>query len=212
MQQSRLNWLRSGDKNTKFFHAITKNRRAQIKTKSLLNEEGREWFAERDLERVADSYFKTLFSSEDVGMELEEWDEMPTLLSHSQNEGLMQPVTKEEVKKAVFDINPNKCPGPDGMSGHFFQQFWESSGEEITEMVQRFFETGVLEEEINNTNICLIPKILNAMRMSEYRPISLCNMAYKIISKLMARKLKKVLPRVYHIRDSGGLCRRETDI
>lgn len=90
---------------------------------------------------MAESYFKTLFTSKDVGINLEEWKEMHVLLSPSQNELLMKPVTREEVKKAVFDINPNKCPDPNGMSGHFFQQFWESSGEELTGMVQRFFET-----------------------------------------------------------------------
>lgn len=63
-------------------------------------------------------------------------------------------------------------------------------------MIQRFFETGVLEEGINNMNICLIPKTLTARRMSEYKPISICNVAYKIVSKLLARRLKKVLPLV----------------
>lgn len=63
-------------------------------------------------------------------------------------------------------------------------------------MVQKFFQTGELEAEINNTNICMIPKTLNSKRMCEYRPISLCNAAYKVISKLMARRMKSVLPHI----------------
>lgn len=66
----------------------------------------------------------------------------------------------------------------------------------VTAMVQKFFQTGELEAEINNTNICLIPKTLNAKRMCEYRPISLCNVASKVISKLMARRMKSVLPHI----------------
>ena len=108
----------------------------------------------------------------------------------------MAPVTMEKVKKAVFGINPYKCPGPDGMSGHFFQQFWETSGEDLTKMMQKKIETGVLEEGMNNTNICLIPKTLTTKKMCKCRHISLCNVAYKIISKQMARKLKKVLPTI----------------
>lgn len=88
-----------------------------------------------------------------MGIELEEWDEMPAMISPAQSELLSQPVTQEEVRKVVFDINPSKYPGSDGMSGFFFQQFWETSKEEITGMVQNFFETGVLEEGMNNTNI-----------------------------------------------------------
>lgn len=145
---------------------------------------------------MAEQYFKKLFASEDVGVELEEWAEIPTLLTQVQNDALMAPVSKDEVRRAVFDINPSKCTGPDGMSGHFFQQFWETGGDVITSMVHRFFATGVMEEGINNTNICLIPKVLTANRMSEYRPISLCNVAYKIVSKLMAKRLKRVLPSV----------------
>ena len=106
----------------------------------------------------------------------------------------MAPVTMEKVKKAVFGINPYKCPGPDGMSGHFFQQFWKRSGEDLTKMVQDFFETEVLEKGMNNTNVCLIPKTLTIKKMCKCRHISLCNVVYKIISKQMTRRLNKVLP------------------
>lgn len=196
MQKSRLTWLRSGDLNTKFFHAVTKNRRAQNRIKSLTDDEGTEWFADKDLGRVAEMYFKSLFASDDVGLDLIEWQEMPKLVTPEQNIHLMKPVLMEEVKRAVFDINPGKCPGPDGMTGYFFQQFWETSGEEVTAMVQKFFRTGVLEAEMNDTNICLIPKTITSKKMCEYRPISLCNVAYKVVSKLMAKRLKKVLPNV----------------
>lgn len=63
-------------------------------------------------------------------------------------------------------------------------------------MLQRFFQSGVMEEDVNSTNICLIPKILDAKRMSYYRPISLCNVAYKVISKLLEGRLKKVMPSI----------------
>lgn len=72
-----------------------------------------------DLGKVAEKYFKLLFTTEDVGVELEEWNEIQPSVTAEQNEALMQSVTREEVRKAVFDINPHKCPGPDGMNGHF---------------------------------------------------------------------------------------------
>ena len=72
-QQCRLNWIRAGDRNTKYFHAVTKNRRAQNKIHSLVDDFEKEWFKEEDMGRVAETYFKLLFASEDVGVELEEW-------------------------------------------------------------------------------------------------------------------------------------------
>lgn len=189
-------WLRSGDQNTKFFHAVTKNRRAQNRILSLIDGEGKEWYAEEDLGRVAEGHFRNLHSSEDMGITLPFWEEIPSIVTAAQNAKLMMSVTIEEIKEAVFDINPNKCPGPDGMTGHFFQQFWETMSSEITEMVTSFFTTGKLEEDINKTNICLIPKKLSAKSLDEFRPISLCNVAYKVVSKLLSKRLKKILPSI----------------
>lgn len=196
-QKSRQSWLQNGDRNTKYFHAATKNRRAQNRIKNLLDDAEKEWHADSDLGRVAEAYFKLLFTSEDVGIQIDKERIMANgqqFLSQVQNDNLTRPVSGEEVRKAVFDINPHKCPGPDGMSAHFYQQFWTVVGQDIVHMVQRFMETGATEEGINCTNICLIPKKQNASRLTDYRPISLCNVLYKIIAKVMANRLKKVMP------------------
>lgn len=193
-QKSRLDWLKARDQNTRFFHAITKNRRAQNQIHSLVDADGKEWFEEGDLGRVVEGYFKTLFSSEDVGISLQELENMPPKVSQDQNEELIQEVTLEEVKRAVFETNPQKCPSPDGMSAYFYQHFWETVGRDVTEMVKKFFQTGELEEGITRTNICLIPKKLNANKLADFRPISLCNVAFKIITKILAKRLKRILP------------------
>lgn len=117
-------------------------------------------------------------------------------MTDDQNANLMMLPTTEEIRAAVFDINPNKCPGPDGMNGHFFQQFWETMSSEITTMITCFFNTGKLEEGINKTNICLVPKKLGAKQLDQFRPISLCNVVYKIVSKLLSNRLKKILPNI----------------
>lgn len=118
-----MDWLKAGDRNTRFFHALTKNRRAWNCIQRHIDEEGKEWFEDHYLGRVAEGYFKKVFASEDVGMEIEDWNEIPSLVSRDQNEELLKEITEEEVRRAVFEINPNKCPGPDDMSGYFFQQF-----------------------------------------------------------------------------------------
>lgn len=195
-EKSRLTWLQNGDKNSKYFHAAMKNRRAQNRIQKLIDEEGKEWYSEVKLGEVAEKYFKMLFTSEDVGYTLNELDDTPSSISEQMNQFLLDPISMEEVKKAVFDINPNKCPGPDGMNGFLYQQFWESMGGCITDMVKNFFSTGQMEEGMNYTNICLIPKKVKAERMMDFRLISLCNVIYKVIGKILASKLKKIMPHI----------------
>lgn len=83
-------------------------------------------------------YFKTLFASEDVGVSWQGGSGGGPIISQVQNEELRREVTEDEVRKAVFEINPSKCSGPDGMTGFFYQHFWETSGKDVTEMVKEF--------------------------------------------------------------------------
>lgn len=195
-QKSRSDWLQAGDKNTNYFRATTKARRARNRIQSLIDDQEKECFSEEEMGRVAEAYFRNLFTSEGVGYRLKEMETPLNCVSQSQNNSLVAPVTVDEAKKAIFEINPHKSPGPDRMNGFFYQQFWDCMGEDITKMVQEFFVTESLDKEFNKTNICLIPKVLKPVKLTEFRPISLCNVAYKVIAKIMANRLKRVLPTV----------------
>jgi len=110
------------------------------------------------------------------------------------NEGLLAPFEKEEVKIALFQMFPTKAPGPDGMPAHFFQRHWELCGDEVTAVVLRVLRGEDDPSIFNNTSIVLIPKVDSPEELGQFRPISLCNVVYKIASKVMANRLKKVLP------------------
>lgn len=68
------------------------------------------------------------------------------------------PVTEKEVKCALFEMHPDKAPGPDGMSPAFYQKHWPRVGKSMVEATRKFFETGELLRGLNDTNIVLIPK------------------------------------------------------
>lgn len=91
---------------------------------------------------------------------------------------------------------PTKSPGPDGMPPLFYQHYWDSIGDEVTLAVQNFLHSGQLFKEINFTHICLIPKVANPQHMADLRPIALCNVIYKLCSKVIANRLKLIIPQI----------------
>ncbi|CAA7060148.1 unnamed protein product [Microthlaspi erraticum] len=98
-----------------------------------------------------------------------------------------------EIKEALFSIHPDKAPGPDGFSAYFFQTHWDVVEEAIVKEVGSFFSSGILPASINNTHVRLIPKITSPKGVSDYKPIALCNVYYKIISKVLTRRLQPLL-------------------
>ena len=91
-------------------------------------------------------------------------------------------------------MHPEKFPGPDGMTALFYQMFWDIVKEDLTLMVNQFLFEGTMAQGLNDTNIFLIPKTTKPNEMTKFRPISLCNVSYKIISKVLCQRLKKVPP------------------
>ena len=87
-----------------------------------------------------------------------------------------------------------KYPGPDGYTSEFFKAAWDIIGSEFTIAVQSFFTKGFLPKGVNTTILALIPMKLEARHMKVYRLISCCNIIYKVISKIIANRLKVTLP------------------
>ena len=85
-------------------------------------------------------------------------------------------------------------PGPDGMPPMFFQHYWQTIGDDVSAAVLSCLNTGSIPPSINKTFITLIPKVKSPTLVSEYRPISLCNILYKLVSKVVANRLKRILP------------------
>ena len=189
-------WHSSGDLNTKFYHALTKQRRVRNKIVGLHDEMGNWITDENGIEKLAVDYFESLFRTTtltDFDNFLE--DIAPSISPHM-NQVLLRVATEDEVQRALFMMYPEKAPGPDGMTALFFQHAWHVIKKDVIEMVNNFLATGVLDPRLNITNICMIPKVEMPTRMTKLRPISLCNVGYKIISKVLCQRLKSCLPRL----------------
>uniref|UniRef100_A0A8R7TNZ9 Reverse transcriptase domain-containing protein n=1 Tax=Triticum urartu TaxID=4572 RepID=A0A8R7TNZ9_TRIUA len=143
---------------------------------------------------MATSFYSNLYASENtVGIE-EVLSHIPSKVDAAMNTILTAEYSKAEIKTALFQMFPTKAPGPDGFPAHFFPRHWELCGDEVTAMVLRVLNGEDSPEEINKTFIVLIPKIASPKNLAQFRPISLCNVIFKIASKVLANQLKLILP------------------
>lgn len=101
--------------------------------------------------------------------------------------------TAEVVKAAIFSMHPDKSSGPDGMNPTFYQKFWKIIGNDITLACLNILSTNSIPRVLNDTLVVLIPKKRNPGKINDLMPISLCNIMMKIITKMLANRMKKVL-------------------
>lgn len=158
-QRSMEKWLKFGDRNSNFFHNSVKMNRARIRLIKIKNAEGVEQWSEEAKARVALGYFNDLFTSSNPPSYQSLFQGMNVRVSAIMNQCLISEVTDEEFRRAVFSIKASSAPGPDGMSGLFFQQYWEEIGPKVSVEVKKFFERGVMPADWNFTYLCLIPKV-----------------------------------------------------
>lgn len=118
---------------------------------------------------------------------------MPRKISHDQNLKLLKEITDEEDRDALFQMHPDKAPGPDGMTPAFFQKHWKVVGEDVIKMTRNFFQTGDILRGLNEANIVLIPKKKNPTMVGDLRPIALCNVLMKVIMKVLVNRMKELL-------------------
>ena len=195
-QRSQVLWLQNGDRNTEFFHASASQRQRKNRIGGLMDEGGI-WQEEQGAtEKIILEYFSSIFSSDhpsNFGASLEAVSERVT---PEMNNVLLGSFKADEVWQALQQMHPTKSPGPDGMSPIFYQKYWNIVGLFVSNCVLQALNTGVMPKDINNTYICLISKIKNPQKITNYRPISLCNVIYKLISKVLENRLKRILNEV----------------
>lgn len=109
---------------------------------------------------------------------------------------LLQHISDQEIRDAMFSIANNKSPGMDGFTSEFYKLYWDDIGPLVIQAVQRFFSTGHLLKEWNKTLLVLIPKVSPPEEVSHFRPISLCNVVYKCIAKCLVNRMRHLLPRL----------------
>lgn len=193
-QKYRTNWQIKGEINTHFFHRIIKNRRrrnfvASLKINGVVVEDKQA--IKHEIVSHFESRFKVVSS---LGFSVAN---MPLRkISVEEASNLEKPILEEEVFSALKMLGQDKAPGPDGLQISVVVKCWEFMKSDIMRVVKHFERNAFVDWRLKSTFISLIPKKPIVEEVKDLRPISLTSCIYKVISKVLAERLKPLLPKI----------------
>jgi hypothetical protein len=206
-QRAKVHWLKHGDRNTKYFHRFASERRKNNRIRRLVREDGEVVTDEDGILSLVTSYYRSLFTTNEGDRYDELLQHVPQRVTDDMNDSLLKDYSDEEIKYALDCMGDLKAPGPDGIPALFYKKYWNIVGQDVCREVRSLLNGGEMPEKWNETVVVLIPKIANPDKLKDLRPISLCNVVYKIVSKVISNRLKLVLGvqvdyNVVHLRTS----------
>ncbi|KAJ0797670.1 putative RNA-directed DNA polymerase [Helianthus annuus] len=206
-QKSRVRWAKEGDENTSFFHGFINNRKANNAIPGLMVNgvwETRPNFIKKEVL----SFFRSSKFSEDLV-------DRPNLICYglkflgAEDAGfLIRPFSQEEIKDAAFGCGSDKAPGPDGFNFRFIKKFWSYFVQDFCAIFQYFFHNARINRGAGSSFITLIPKVKDPISLGDYRPINLIGTVSKILSKVLANRLKTVIDKVINENQTGFIAGR----
>jgi mannosylglycoprotein endo-beta-mannosidase len=176
LQRSHEKWLHEGDNNTGYFHRIANGRRRK---NSILHfeDDGEKIEGDENLLQHATSYYKELFglgNGNAFPLDADLWGEGEKV-TEEDNHLLTLPFYEEEIKKALFQMEHNKAAGPDAIPIEFYQKCWNIVKKDILEMFNDFHDGRLDDSRLNYGVITLLPKVKDAEKIQQFRPICLLN-------------------------------------
>eukprot|EP00253_Pinus_taeda_P035256 PITA_35256 len=198
-QKSRIKWLREGERNTKFFHHAMIKHRQRNRILSIKDKNGNRVVEQAEIEQVLIDHHKGILSepqADRMRAIQEICSAIPRLVTEDQNKALMSAVTLKEIEETVKAMKKGTAPSPDGFTVDFYQAGWHFLGKEIPELVEESRMNQKVWTAINSTFYALIPKGDNLEDANGFRPIALCNVIYKIITSMIAKRLKPILDKL----------------
>ncbi|XP_072064218.1 uncharacterized protein [Arachis hypogaea] len=194
-QKSSCKWIEFGNRNTKFFHGTTLARRRRNKVESLQDSDGN-WVSDKTvLENMASNFYINLYSNNTPDFEFILKGSFP-VLPQEDLDIIGNMFSFSEIKDSVFKMGSLKAPDIDGIWAVFYQNQWERVGFDLFRLIEGIFMNPAKVGEVNETLITLIPKVEPVINLKQMRPISLCNVSYKVITKTLINRLRKIMDKI----------------
>ena len=206
-QLSKKHWATKGDRNTKFFQHTCSRRRQKNRILFIHNDSGQTVSSPQDIAHEFVQYFTNLFTSS-IPMQSFNFNSEGTITNDYTN----STPSVDECLQIIKSMRLTAAPGPDGLNVAFYRAAWPWIKQDIHKLVTDFYNSGNFPVTLNATEIVLIPKKAHAHHVTDYRPISLTNVIYRLIAKSLANRIKKELPDyIHHSQHAFIQARRITD-
>ncbi|KAL4335589.1 hypothetical protein GQ457_07G003500 [Hibiscus cannabinus] len=194
-QRARVDWLKFGENNTKFFHATTLQHRRMNSICKIKKMNG-EWIEEtKEISMYLQHHFQGIYSKDKIINFQSLEDIIPSIIGEEVNKSFCKVVYEEELKVDAFSTGSSKALGPDGFSGSFYHSFWDIIKDDHFAMVLHFFSSSFLDYDLNKTTIVLIPKTKNPCEVHHFRPINFYNFSMKVVRKGLPEPKHRNLPK-----------------
>jgi hypothetical protein len=148
-QRAKQNWYRLGDPNTKYFHSWAQQQTKVNSISNIMDGDGRLWRKKGDISKVFLKYYEDLFSTQRPSGVEDCLLTINTCVTDEMNSTLLQPFTRDVVSVALHSMHPTKSLGLDGILAGFYQQAWDTIGDEVTNSVLSFLNGGSFDHSIN---------------------------------------------------------------
>ena len=193
-QKAKCTYLKLSDRSSKFFHDLVKRNFRRNFIPMVIKANGEPTSSNDQVVEEFVRYYQALLGTSSL-CEPIDFDVIRSgpLVSVQQCAMLIGVISDQEIKAALFDIGEDKAPGPDGYSSCFFKRSWSIVGPLFCKAVKEFFSSKCLLKQVNHSALVLIPKSSHAQAVADFRPISCCNVFYKVISKILAARMSTVL-------------------
>ena len=200
-QKAKMCWMKLEDGNTRFYHQAIQKRKSRNNIKKLLWENN--WLTSLvDIKQTFFRHYSGFFR--DQGNSIIELGSLPlTQITEQGKNSLIREVSRQEVEAALNSMASDKSPGPDGLNARSIKFLWPLIRVKIEAFIRKFLESGTLRAGVNSSFISLIPKMQEPKSVKDFRPISLINTTFKILTKLLAVRLSNHMPSLISDNQSG---------
>ncbi|GJT31865.1 hypothetical protein Tco_0922284 [Tanacetum coccineum] len=192
LREAKIDWLKEGDSNSAYFYKTVRSRTSRSRIDVIMNNEGT-LFENDHVADVFVSHYVNFLGEGGHTSGFDGEDLFQSRLADQDALNMVWPISRQEVKDAMFAMGNDKSPGPDSYLAAFFKEAWDIMEKDVIDTVSEFIINGKILKQLNHTIISLLPKVKSPARVNDYRPISCCNVIFKFISKIIANRIKDSL-------------------